>query len=171
MSVDVSTSSTSRTAGRGAGTAAGRRAGCSGVDRTGVVRPARERARQRPGGRLTAYGPVTTTRPGARRPAPPSAARVRVRVGTALTVLALLVGLAVAGVAGVLAPGEVAVPTATTVVQVQPGDTLTGIAGQRAPGVPTDATVARIVELNGLGSAALRPGQSLTVPSGPASVR
>ena len=125
----------------------------------------RDRARTRPGGRLTEYGPVTTRRPARGAVHPVSRARVRVRIGVALAALALLGALAVAGVSSLLAPGGPGVPVGTTVIQVQPGDTLSGIAAQRAPGAPRQATVDRIVALNGLTSPSVRPGQTLTVPA------
>ncbi|GAB2937558.1 hypothetical protein GCM10027047_37680 [Rhodococcus aerolatus] len=96
---------------------------------------------------------------------------MRTRVGTALSVLALLAALVVVGVSQLLAPGTPGVPTSTAVVQVQPGDTLSAIAGRAAPDAPRQAVVDRIVELNGLGSPAVRAGQTITVPAAAAVVR
>lgn len=124
----------------------------------------RPRARTRPGGRFTEYGPVTTARP-APAVRPVSRTRIRVRIGVALAGLALLGALVIAGVSSLLAPGGPGVPAGTAVIQVQPGDTLSGIAAQRAPSAPRQATVDRIVALNGLTSPSVRPGQTLTVPA------
>ena len=147
---------------RGAAAVAGR-----GLD----ARPARGRDRTRPGGRLTSYGPVPTTARPRGRAAAPTPAQVRTRVGTAVSVLALVAALLVVGVSQLLAPGTAGVPGATSVVRVQPGDTLSGIAERQVPGVPARDVVERIVELNGLASPALRPGQTLTVPALAATVR
>lgn len=140
-----------------------------GVPRT-PVRPPRARAIIRPGGRLTTYGPVTTSCR-ARAPRVPSAAQVRARVGTTLSVLALLAALVVVGVSRLLAPEGPGVPESTAVVQVTPGDTLSAIAARTAPDAPRQAVVDRIVELNGLSSSAVRAGQTITVPTGAAVMR
>ena len=49
-----------------------------------------------------------------------------------------------------------------------PGESLWQIARRTAPNADVDAVVERIVTQNGLASAVVRPGQVLSVPSGPA---
>lgn len=163
----MSTTTTARPAARRtpAPTAAER-----GAPRTGL-RPARRPATTRPGGRLTAYGPVTTTARASRPAGVPTAAQVRTRVGTAVSVLALLGVLLVVAASRLLAPAGPGVPATTAVVTVQPGDTLSAIAAETAPEAPRQAVVDRIVELNGLGSPAVRAGQTITVPAAAAVVR
>jgi len=62
--------------------------------------------------------------------------------------------------------GAVALPTETAVVQVRQGENLSSLASRVAPGAPTSAVVQRIVDLNGLGTVAVRTGQALVVPAG-----
>ena len=88
-------------------------------------------------------------------------------------VLRLLVGMVVgsAVLGGVLIGGQVAtagedarsVPVGYRVVM--PGETLWGIAGQLEPGVDRRETVARLVELNALETAAVRAGQRIAIPA------
>ena len=98
----------------------------------------------------------------------PLALRYRVRRVAALVVLAVVaagvvVGLgAVADVAHDSGPG---IPAATAQVVVGKGDTVWEIARRTAPDADPAAAAAHIAELNGLRSAALRPGQVLTVPA------
>ncbi len=126
----------------------------------------------------------------ARRPFPPSVRRVRRRsrvatcsgsaapslMGSRLTrrgrVVVAAVWLALLGAAvGVVAwtdstPESRPDPDVTTTVEVRAGDTLWDIAGQLTPGADLRETVALIAELNDLGpTSALRPGQTLVVPS------
>ncbi len=56
---------------------------------------------------------------------------------------------------------------ATGVVVVQPGESLWQIAQSVAPQADPRATVTVIRELNALGDAPVRPGQSIVVPVGP----
>lgn len=98
----------------------------------------------------------------------PLALRYRVRRAAALVVLAVVAAGAVVGL-GALAdaardagPG---IPVATAQVVVGQGDTVWDIARRTAPDADPAAAAAHIAELNGLRSAALRPGQVLTVPA------
>ncbi|GAY11912.1 hypothetical protein TOK_0298 [Pseudonocardia sp. N23] len=98
----------------------------------------------------------------------PLALRYRVRRAAALVVLAVaaagvVVGLgSMADVARDAGPG---ISAATAQVVVGQGDTVWDIARRTAPDADTAAAAAHIAELNGLRSAALRPGQVLTVPA------
>ncbi|RTL63248.1 MAG: LysM peptidoglycan-binding domain-containing protein [Pseudonocardiaceae bacterium] len=98
----------------------------------------------------------------------PLALRYRVRRAAALVVLAVVAAGVVVGL-GSLAdaardtgPG---IPAATAQVVVGQGDTVWDIARRTAPDAEPAAAAAHIAELNGLHSAALRPGQVLTVPA------
>ncbi|MBN9110425.1 MAG: LysM peptidoglycan-binding domain-containing protein [Pseudonocardia sp.] len=126
------------------------------VERTvhGRCVPAR-RVRRRPAGART----VRRTLP---------ALRYRVRRAAALVVLAVVAAGVVVGL-GSLAdatrdtgPG---IPAATAQVVVGQGDTVWDIARRTAPDADPAAAAAHIAELNGLHSAALRPGQVLTAPA------
>jgi len=57
------------------------------------------------------------------------------------------------------------IPAATAQVVVGQGDTVWDIARRTAPDADPAAAAAHIAELNGLHSAALRPGQVLTAPA------
>ncbi|MGE0840294.1 LysM peptidoglycan-binding domain-containing protein [Pseudonocardia sp.] len=98
----------------------------------------------------------------------PLALRFRVRRAAALVVLGavaagVVVGLGSLGDAARAAgPG---IPHGTAQVVVGTGDTVWDIARRTAPDADPAAAAAHIVELNGLRSAALRPGQMLTVPA------
>jgi nucleoid-associated protein YgaU len=60
---------------------------------------------------------------------------------------------------------EAGMPVVVDEVVVQSGDTLWGIASTAsAPGEDVRETIARIMELNGLSSSTIRPGQRLVVP-------
>lgn len=61
------------------------------------------------------------------------------------------------------AAGDAAPATRRTVV-VQPGETLWQIARRAAPAVDPRETIDRIVDLNGLSTATLQPGQQLVIP-------
>ncbi|GEL25191.1 hypothetical protein PSU4_41450 [Pseudonocardia sulfidoxydans NBRC 16205] len=136
-------------------------------------RPA-ERPTERPAGRPVRGRCVPAPRVW-RRPAgartvrrAPLALRYRVRRAAALMVLAVVaagvvVGLgSLADVARDAGPG---IPAATAQVVVGQGDTVWDIARRAAPDADPAAAAAHIAELNGLRSAALRPGQVLTVPA------
>ena len=98
------------------------------------------------------------------RPAP-SRLRLTTR-GRVVVGLLWVVILVVAGV-GVVRGWEAAEPVRTQAVVVSPGDTLWGLAVQARPGADPRATIAQIVEINGLGSwADIHPGDELLVPSG-----
>jgi predicted Zn-dependent protease len=59
-----------------------------------------------------------------------------------------------------------AVPEQLGVVRVEAGEGLQHLAARVAPGAPTGQVVARIRELNKLGSGALDAGQTLIAPIG-----
>jgi len=127
---------------------------------------ARPMATQRPGGRPLSYAdaraPVRLSR-ASHRPTP---AQVRLRVLVCWLAVGVLSLAAVAGLVALRSAGTVEVPTATAVVQVRPGESLSELAARAAPGAPTSAVVERIVLLNGLSGAAVRPGEALVVPVG-----
>jgi predicted Zn-dependent protease len=60
--------------------------------------------------------------------------------------------------------GHSSVPEQLAVVQVQTGENLQHLAVRVAPDASVSRVVERIKQLNGLGSAALSPGQTLIVP-------
>ncbi len=89
--------------------------------------------------------------------------------------LVAMVGVGLAALLVVVALGLLAaaarsgsVPERSVSVQVAPGESLWQIARRTAPNANVDAVVERIVTQNGLASAVVRPGQVLSVPSGPA---
>ncbi|HKS48679.1 MAG TPA: LysM peptidoglycan-binding domain-containing protein [Amycolatopsis sp.] len=83
-----------------------------------------------------------------------------------LAAAAVAVGLIITGL-GVFADGmSRAVPERTATASVGQGQTLWDLARQYAPDSDPAAVVARIRQLNGLGDAAVVPGQPLTVPAG-----
>jgi len=85
---------------------------------------------------------------------------------TVVVLLALLTALVVS-VAGHSAASQAATGravAATTTLVVQPGQTLWTVARGLSADVDLRETVARIQELNGLTSSAVRPGQQLIVP-------
>lgn len=81
-------------------------------------------------------------------------------VSVAVLALAILASGRFAAIAGHSADGR----PVTSVVVVQPGETLWQIARTIDPGADPRELVSRIRELNGLGAAAVVPGQSLVVP-------
>jgi len=54
--------------------------------------------------------------------------------------------------------------SATAVYVVKPGESLWGIAQDVSPGSDPRETIARIMDLNGMGSAAVTAGRALVVP-------
>jgi nucleoid-associated protein YgaU len=104
--------------------------------------------------------------PAASAPTPaPRPVRItrRGRLAVTLTILAMLG--AVAFTAARSSPGDPAPgrPPAGSVV-VQPGDTLWGVAVRADPRADPRVTIERIVELNGMPDATVRPGQRLRLP-------
>lgn len=81
-------------------------------------------------------------------------------VSVVVLALTVLASGRVAALAGDSADGR----PATSVVVVQPGETLWQIARTVDPGADPRELVTRIRDLNGLGAAAVVPGQSLVVP-------
>jgi hypothetical protein len=78
----------------------------------------------------------------------------------------------VAGVAAIFAVGVgiagghgAVVPAGARTVVVAPGQTLWGIAEQEFPGDDPRLTVDEIVQMNGLRSAVIQPGNVLTLPT------
>jgi LysM repeat protein len=109
--------------------------------------------------------------PSQRRSADPGAAplrltrrgRVVVRVGGSLLILlALLAGVLLLN--RTAEAGSQARPVPAAYHVVMPGETLWQIAGEVAPGVDRRDTVASIVEVNALPSAAVSAGQRIAVP-------
>ncbi|MDO5494080.1 MAG: LysM peptidoglycan-binding domain-containing protein [bacterium] len=105
--------------------------------------------------------PVASGRSGAVQPPLVLTARgraaVRVLVGLAASVLAILAGVAIGLVLR-------AAPVAGESVVVGSGDTLWSIAAA-VPGTDVRDAVAQIVELNGLAGAQIHPGQVLVLPA------
>jgi LysM repeat protein len=107
---------------------------------------------------------ATSERP-ATRPSPARGAVRLTRRGRLFVLLTLATLLLVAfslGRTSADAGNAPAAPAPTTVVQ--PGETLWSIARRVAPGADPRATVARLTELNGLGSSPIVAGQRLTLP-------
>ena len=101
--------------------------------------------------------------PAARRIASP----VRLtRRGRALLVLLLVSVVLVAFSLGRTSAdaGSTTAPSPTRTTVVQPGETLWAIARRVAPAADPRQTVARLSELNGLGSAPIVAGQRLVLP-------
>jgi hypothetical protein len=95
------------------------------------------------------------------------------RRGRAVVRLALATALVLLAVAVVFSWGRAAEarpepgpPVPVHYHVVLPGETLWGIAAEELPGVDRREAVARIVELNALGSAGVSAGQRLAVPAG-----
>jgi LysM repeat protein len=83
-----------------------------------------------------------------------------------ITALLVAVGLVVSLFAGgVSLAGTHAQHAPVRYVTVEPGQTLWAIAGQVAPNVDRRETVARILDLNALGSSSVSVGQRLAVPA------
>jgi len=116
-----------------------------------------------------AAGPATAPAPAGLRQPP-----LRLtRRGRAVVRLALATALVLLTVAVVLSWGRAAEarpepgpPVPVRYHVVLPGETLWGIAAEELPGVDRREAVARIVELNALGSAGVSAGQRLAVPAG-----
>lgn len=116
--------------------------------------------------------PVTKPAPSVRRPAPRPATPARpvpirlTRRGRVVVVLFLAAVLLVAGwfvgraVAAAATTGSPAAPT----VVARPGDTLWSIAVRARPDADPRVTVGRIIDVNGLATPALQPGQRLILP-------
>jgi hypothetical protein len=108
----------------------------------------------------------------AARVARPARLRLTRRGRVVVRLAGVLLG-AFATAAAVLSGGRVALagedarPVPVERLTVQPGETLWGIAGRVAPEADRRDTVARIVELNALPSAALQAGQRIAVPAAP----
>lgn len=87
----------------------------------------------------------------------------RGRLVVTLIWVALVAAAALAVVRAQPAPESTA---ATMTVEVRPGDTLWSLATEFAPSVEPSATVAAIVELNGLGAGVdIAPGDVLEIPT------
>ena len=87
-------------------------------------------------------------------------------VTLAAALLTALVVMGILGIAHLRAPQHSgSVPMATAVVHVRGGESLSDVAGRVAPGSPVGAVVDKILELNGLTTAAVHPGQTLVAPS------
>jgi LysM domain len=121
---------------------------------------------------------VSPAAPVAEQPARPAATRrprpLRLtRRGRAVVRLAVVIMLVLLTLAVALSWGrsaearpEPGPPVPVRYHVVLPGETLWGIAAQELPGVDRRDAVARIVELNALGSAGVSAGQRLAVPAG-----
>jgi LysM domain len=90
--------------------------------------------------------------------------RGRVVVVVLLALLAAMLALGI-DAARSLASTEPGAAAQHHVVIVQPGDTLWQIARDVAPGDDPRETVQRLLDLNGLSSPVIVPGQELAVPS------
>lgn len=137
--------------------------GASRTVRRGAPRP---RALRRPAGRPLSYAGTPAPVRVSRAPHLPTSVQVRRRRAVAWVALTVLAVAAVAGLVALRSAGAEVVPTATAVVQVHAGESLSELAGRVAPDAPTSAVVERIVVLNGLAGASVRPGESLVVPVG-----
>jgi hypothetical protein len=124
----------------------------------------RQQALRRPGGRPLSYSGAPAPVRVSRAPHAPTRGQVRRRRLAAWVAISVLGVAAVAGLVALRSAGADAVPVATSVVQVRAGESLSELAGRVAPGAPTYAVVERIVSLNGLSGAVVRPGESLVVP-------
>jgi hypothetical protein len=94
--------------------------------------------------------------------------RIVVRVAaSALALLAVLAGVLILDRPAQAGSQDHPVPVAYHVVL--PGETLWQIAGEAAPKADRRDTVARILELNALSTAAVSPGQRIAVPVAPTS--
>jgi nucleoid-associated protein YgaU len=96
-------------------------------------------------------GPHRISRPGQRLSRP---ARLALVVATAATGLVVVGGVAYAGSA-----------TTNTHVVVRAGDTLWGIAAAHYPGSSIEQSISTIESANHLRGAAIRPGETLTLPA------
>jgi nucleoid-associated protein YgaU len=89
----------------------------------------------------------------------------RGRAVVVLLLLAVVFGALVSLRAPADAAGERGDAPVAERVTIQPGETLWQIARRAAPGVDPRATVARIKDMNGLGSSVVQAGQALLVPA------
>jgi hypothetical protein len=94
-------------------------------------------------------GPVRLTRRG--------------RLALTLSFIALAAGLVTAAGQGAGASDDPMV-SATDIYVVKPGQSLWAIAHAVSPGTDPRETVARIMDLNGMGSASVSAGRALVVP-------
>ena len=109
-------------------------------------------------------------------PAPATVGRSSLRLtrrGRAVVRLAIAILLALLALAIVLSWGRAAEarpepgsPVPVRYHVVRPGETLWGIAAEELPRTDRRDAVARIIELNALGSAGVSAGQRLAVPAG-----
>ena len=111
--------------------------------------------------------PATSARPSARPAAAPPPAKVRLtRRGRAVVLLVLatllLVAFSLGRTSADAGSSGAATPRPTTVVQ--PGETLWEIARRVAPEADPRATVARLRQMNDLGSTPIVAGQRLVLP-------
>lgn len=127
--------------------------------------PVRTAAYRRPGGRPVAYrgSGVRFSTAGHRRRPVSLAMTVALGVGAAVATMWLLM-LGQVSAAGVSADQHI--PDRVAVVQVAPGETLADVASRVAPDAPRSAVVAKIRELNELGSGTVQAGQTLVSPVG-----
>jgi len=116
---------------------------------------------------MTAMTFDTPLRPSSRAARPAFRSPVRLtRRGRALLVLLLVSVVLVAFSLGRTSAdaGSVTPPMPTRTAVVQPGETLWSIARRVAPGADPRDTIARLTDLNGLGSAPIVAGQRLVLP-------
>jgi LysM repeat protein len=83
------------------------------------------------------------------------------RLFRALSVLALAIGLSLAGISGSVATSSDSV--ALEYLTVGQGDTLWSLAQEHAEGDPRD-WIAQVVTINALSSSELTPGQQIALP-------
>lgn len=126
----------------------------------------RQVALRRPGGRPLSYLGVPVGVRVSRASHEPTSAQVLRRRVLAWLVLTVFAVAAFTGLVALRSVGTDVVPSTTAVVQVQAGESLSELAGRVAPVAPAAAVVERIVSLNGLAGAAVRPGEFLVVPFG-----
>jgi Tfp pilus assembly protein FimV len=124
----------------------------------GLRRPAKAKARLAPVPAARPESGIRLTRRG----------RIVVRAAAStLAVVAVLAGVLILDRPAQAGSQAHPVPVAYHVVL--PGETLWQIAGEAAPKVDRRDTVARILELNALSTAAVSPGQRIAVPVVPTS--
>ncbi|MEY3972073.1 MAG: hypothetical protein RLY84_466 [Actinomycetota bacterium] len=83
------------------------------------------------------------------------------RLFRALSVLALAIGLSLAGISGSVATSSD--PVALEFLTVGQGDTLWSLAQEHAEGDPRD-WIAQVVTINAFSSSELTPGQQIALP-------
>jgi hypothetical protein len=89
--------------------------------------------------------------------------RIVVRLGLVAAVLLAVVAVVLVG-GGAAMAGRTSGPLPVQYRVVHAGETLWGIAGEVAPDADPRDTVARIIDLNELSGAQVRPGMRLAVP-------